>query len=561
MQGLAQKQYFKETNKPTFFQAGEGPLESLYEGGFLEMIDILAAHFFAKSSKDEGTKLLFAYLFSASRQGHLCVKISRALYPPLHLIWTSETSTLPKQEEQKIEELIFNAFEALSSEFFQENPQLIREGALLYLERNWSLEDQTLKLFEKWENEVPELTFQDVPLEDNLLIEQKCAIKTSLNHCLSFITGGPGVGKTYTASYLLHSFLKEYPSARVALLAPTGKAVANLQGYFLKGRGAIGAHLNLEVFTLHKLFSKKIYSFLPYDLILVDESSMINLFFMQRVLTFAKPKSRIIFLGDPNQLPPIESGFIFQDLLKLTRNQTKLTKCIRSESKDLIQAADWIQAGDLEAFVSYVQSAKLLFSLPTKSKENFYHHILSYYSDEISSLNEQELIHSFQRFKLLSPVRKGPFGVDQINKEFKEYFAHRGVHPILITSNDYSLELFNGDTGVLIGHEKVLFLPRSTSQSYYDLKKQVRVIPYALLPSFEYAYCISVHKSQGSEYDKIALLLPPTSEVFGREVLYTAITRAKKIFEIFSDLNTLFRVFKGTALRFSGVQAKEMKDD
>lgn len=561
MQGLAQKQYFKETSKPTFFEVGDEPLDRLYEGGFLEIIDILAAHFFAKGSKHEGAKLLFAYLFSASRQGHLCVKISRSLYPPLHLIWTSETTPLPKQEEEEIEELIFHAFETLSSDFFQQNPHLIRQGTLLYLERNWSLESETLKLFEKWERELPQLTFQDVLLDDNLLSEQQFAIRASLNHTLSFITGGPGVGKTYTASYLLHSFLKEYPSARVALVAPTGKAVANLQGYFLKGRGGLGAHLNLEVFTLHKLFNQKIYSFLPYDLILVDESSMINLFFMHRLLTFAKPRSRILFLGDPNQLPPIESGFIFQDLLKLTRNQSKLTKCIRSESQGLIQAADWIQAGNLEAFVSYVQSAQLLFPLSIKSKESFYSHILSYYSDEISSLNDEELIHSFQRFKLLSPVRKGPFGVDQINKEFKDYFAHRGIHPILITSNDYALELFNGDTGVLIGHEKALFLPRTTSQSYYDLSKQVRVIPYALLPSFEYAYCISVHKSQGSEYEKIALLLPPTSEVFGREVLYTAITRAKKIFEIFSDLNTLIRLFKGTALRFSGVQAKEMKYD
>lgn len=531
-------------------------LDSLCELSLVQAIDCISARRLAEPLSDEGVLLLFAYLFSASRQGHLCVKVVPDLYPPLKQVWVSETKTLSDEESAHYNQFIQEAYQAIPSSFFQNNERVVLDQGLLYLHKNWSYENEILNLFHNWEKKEPKLKLKNLELAPMLLKEQKGAIKTSLMHCVSFITGGPGVGKTFTASHLIHSYIKKFPEARIALVAPTGKAVANLHGQFLKFFEEGDSAQNIEVFTLHKLFSKKIYSYLSYDLILIDESSMISVSFMRKLLQYAKPASRMIFLGDPNQLPPIESGFIFQDLLTLSNNQSHLSTCVRSELQSLITAAKFVKEGDTEQFTNYLQENSNFFTLDPKKKNLFYERILPLFPRNLSSFSSRELIEAFQEFKLLSPVRRGVFGVDQVNYDLKELFSKAKIHPILITSNDYRLELFNGDIGILIGQTHALFIPRKIEESYYDPEERVRLIPYALLPSFEYAYCVSVHKSQGSEYARVALLLPSSSEVFGREMLYTAITRAKKSFEIFGDLTTVKKILKCSAIRYSGIQAK-----
>ncbi len=283
---------------------------------------------------------------------------------------------------------------------------------------------------------------------------------------------------------------------------------------------------------------------------------MIDLGFMRKLLKWIKPQSRLIFLGDPNQLPPIESGFIFYDLIQESSHKSHLSHCIRVERKDLIAAAEAVNQGDENFFLDFVQSKKILFPLEGLKKAHFYEHLISLCPKIDTTLSPLELLEAYQTFKILSPVRKGPFGVDAINDELKNIFSFQNMQPILITANDYRLELFNGDIGILVDQDYGLFFSRKAEQSYYEAEDQVRRIPQALLPPFEYAYAVSVHKSQGSEYEQAAIILPPSSEVFGREMLYTAMTRAKKHFDIFGDLSTLKKILKSSAIRYSGLQAR-----
>ncbi len=555
MTGLGQKQFIKSFS-PFWKETQLTRLEALYDRGFIQRIDYQSALILSDGQLVEEARLLFAYLFSASRQGHLCVRISPTLFPRLDQLWVNEAEALDKEEAKELSALILEAFQKIPKVFFEKHSQVVLEDSLLYLQKNWLYEREVWDSFKKWEASKPALQVKEISSNSALFPEQKEAIRTSLNHCVSFITGGPGVGKTYTASHLIHTFLKSFPKARVALVAPTGKAVANLQGHFLKFIESQGEDPLVDIFTLHKLFSQKIYSFLPYDLILVDESSMIDLGFMRKLLKWIKPQSRLIFLGDPNQLPPIESGFIFYDLIQESRYKSHLSHCVRVERKDLIEAAEAVNQGDENFFLNFVQSKGILFPLEGVKKAHFYEHLISLSPKIDPKLSPIELLQAYQTFKILSPVRKGPFGVDAINDELKEIFSSQNMQPILITANDYRLELFNGDIGILVDQDYALFFSRKAEESYYEAEDQVRRIPQALLPPFEYAYAVSVHKSQGSEYERAAIILPPSSEVFGREMLYTAMTRAKKHFDIFGDLSTLRKILKSSAIRYSGLQAR-----
>ncbi|HEY5259758.1 MAG TPA: ATP-binding domain-containing protein, partial [Rhabdochlamydiaceae bacterium] len=147
----------------------------------------------------------------------------------------------------------------------------------------------------------------------------------------------------------------------------------------------------------------------------------------------------------------------------------------------------------------------------------------------------------FSHFRILSTVRKGPFGVDAINQLLAARLRSPQV-PIMITRNDYRLGLSNGETGMLQGE-----------WAHFPDKEP---IARAALPSFEYAYALSVHKSQGSEYKRVLFLLPPGSEVFGREVLYTGVTRARDHIELQASEETLRNTLKNGSRKLSSVRER-----
>jgi exodeoxyribonuclease V alpha subunit len=367
------------------------------------------------------------------------------------------------------------------------------------------------------------------------------AVEMGCQSSLFLLTGGPGTGKTFTASALLETLWKsltdtskEYFS--IACAAPTGKAALTLQTAIANQLGQSPLKDRLSAKTLHALLGKKWDSLpyesvrtLPYDLLLIDEASMIDVELMARLLASVKSGARLIFVGDPHQLAPVDGPAIFPQLLLAHPSQVELTKCLRVESQALIDVSRAVQeSGVIQPDGIHVKQ----LDIPSCDGKEF---ILSYaerFPLHLHGEDPEALLRKFQSFRILTPLRKGPWGSEQINQMLLQSFQKKGatVMPILITANDYQQELFNGEMGVLVAQRKKQNAPFTGEDQAYFLNG--RKIPALLLPRFEWGYAMTIHKSQGSEFDEVLLLLPKETKT-SKELLYTAVTRARKNLTIF----------------------------
>lgn len=341
----------------------------------------------------------------------------------------------------------------------------------------------------KLQEQVPEVDFQ--PSSD-LTADQNSKIASSINKSLILITGGPGTGKTYTAAKLVRQL--EGKIKHIIFAAPTGKAAQRLKESFKSD--------TVDALTLHRLLGREDDPvILPYDLIVVDEASMIDLKMMVQLLKSVKKGARILFLGDVNQLPPVDAGAPFQALVELFEKHfqiTPLTQCLRSELKELIDLADLTVKGEADKVIDFL-----------KQNTN-------------PSIQLKALVIPSQ-FPILTPLKWGPYGVEKLNRLHLAKFKG-DAKPIMILENNEELELFNGDIGYIID-----------GKAHFHN----RTLPITICPKYQLAFAISIHKSQGSEFEEIHIVLPEGSEKFGRNLLYTALTRAKKRVFIYADVETL----------------------
>ena len=196
---------------------------------------------------------------------------------------------------------------------------------------------------------------------------------------------------------------------------------------------------------------------------------------------------------------------------------------------------------------------------PTVAQKRIWEHVKGQFPHPLQEKpNPELLLKELERFRILSCIRQGSLGVDALNEMIFQSLwseAKRGQWlclPILITRNDYALNLFNGDAGILIKQKMGV----EDCAYFWDSQGEVRCLSALSLPPYEYAYCISVHKSQGSEYEKILLLIPQGSEVFGKEVLYTACTRSKSQLEIDGREDTILKAIEKTSRKCSGIKER-----
>ncbi|NGX60702.1 MAG: RecBCD enzyme subunit RecD [Chlamydiae bacterium] len=474
------------------FGSKQEPLLKGYEPALAEGFASVDFHF-ARRICPEGREehlLFLAYLLKSAREGHLCVSVGKSLSP---------------SNSHEFTPLLLEGGNTLPDPLFEEF--LVKKGDKIYLAQNAACEELFEKHWVRLKSSSPTIPLPHEALDFlTLQPEQREAIKQSAASSLSLICGGPGTGKTYTAGRLIEAFLP-YLKRGVVVTAPTGKAAANLK----KGLGAFAEKCLCT--TLHSLLREDT---IGADLILVDEGSMVDAHLMSRLFAAVKTGSRLVLLGDPDQLPPVEVGHFFADLALSHQPVSYLTHCLRAELQEIVEMGAAVKRGEVVPFAPLPSQKSLVDSLlPRLSEESF---------------------------ALLTPMRKGPYGADALNALL--YAAHRKRGgkkiPILITRNDPSLNLFNGDTGFYFPEEKIACFGE-------------KEIPHYLLPHYSYAYALSIHKSQGSEYDRVTILLPPGSEVFGREVLYTAITRAKSQVELFTDAKTLEALLGKRTFRLSGL--------
>lgn len=580
-------------------------LDRLLAQNRLAYIDYaLSEKLLGNASSNESAAALICHLSLAVRLGHVCISVDeQEVYPDPLVIWkesAEDTDIDPislNEELLKIKKLIIQGASALPSEITAIN----KEGSYFYFQRYWHYEKQLIKHLKLLTTVNPKLipnmelvrqSTQNLLAQGKLLEEQSKAIVNACESGLSIISGGPGTGKTYSAGILIKTFWESLDETQrekceIALAAPTGKAASNLQASLLKAAADFAPLQKIKAKTLHALLGlrggkpPRELQVLSADLIVIDESSMIDVRIMSYLFAAIKPGARVILLGDPHQLPAVEAGSVFADIIKAASAVglsivTELQKCLRTELKDIIDFARLVNSGSSEEALDrlnkdgYIGVKRLEVGSPNAHPSIVQNNLIEiacrHYRIESGDVKDPEkLIQHYNKFRILSPLRRGSFGFEEFNRRvFKhmwEYTAKEAefIAPIMLVSNDSRMELFNGEVGVLVRQNISRTNEMSMNYGDYALfpskdgSHGLRKIPALLLPSFEYAYCMSVHKSQGSEFGHVLLLMPPGAEVFGREVLYTAVTRAKQKLEIWGPDEVLEATIKKKSHRLSGI--------
>lgn len=565
-------------------------LEDCVRLELLPYVDFALAKALLKNNPNQSEELaaLICHLSHSSRLGHLCVSIKGTdITPDPRKSWqvnNGKENAGTTKESKELLNTIHNLIQQ-SSESSAAIDSIRRYEDLYYLQKFWAFEEMFLKTLEKIINEKPTLSFDNGTITQttdqmvnsgHLLPTQAHAIIAACSHCLTILTGGPGTGKTYTAGHMVNLIWQNLTDPakskfQIALAAPTGKAAMNLQSSLAKSTRHVIDFPIIKATTLHALLgvntltkdlnhAKK----LSADLVLIDECSMIDVRLMTLLFSSLKPGSRLILLGDQYQLPSIEAGSLFSDLVRLfeSNNSSSLTAletCMRAERKELVQFANAIKEGNLSvatAFLSEREPDKPV-SRAVFEPSFFYAELLAYAKPFFTPNLTMEpllLLEEFNRFRILSPLRQGSFGTEELNRFFDKNLNSKAV-PIMLLQNDYRLDLFNGEIGILL---------RTLDGDYAIFPSRTQDVPYrrlaaVLLPKYEPAYCISIHKSQGSEFDHVLMLVPKGSEQFGREVFYTAATRARQKLTVWGDESEINKTLTNQSYRQSGIIEKSKR--
>ena len=391
--------------------------------------------------------------------------------------------------------------------------------------------------------------------KDKKLSEEQISIINSIfQNSISFLSGGPGTGKTTIIQAILKSGIENgIKPSDIAILAPTGKAAKRLHE---SCRSLLENVDDLQTpRTIHRFLgynpSTGKFKFnsenpITKKLVIVDESSMVDIFILKAILE-AYPNSakdrRLIFVGDPDQLLSVNSGSVFSDFVQLNKNTFKLTKSFRqtNEGEEIKSIATKIQNLYKEDnFDLLIQSFQIQKELTEIS--NGVRFIESLKEDDSNrfALEWYKIIFSLDSFgQILTPYNDTKTGVKNLNaliqKQQQSNVLTNTHLPVIVNSNLYDLELFNGETGYLV--------ESNDGYKFIHSEKDEILISKAYLQYFDPAYAITVHKSQGSEYDNVCLLLPELENpdsILNIRILYTAITRAKKSITIIGS----FELFK-----------------
>lgn len=277
---------------------------------------------------------------------------------------------------------------------------------------------------------------------------------------------------------------------------------------------------------------------------------MLDVFLLASLFDAIGERTRLVLMGDPDQLPPVEASSLFAEMAPMFG--TVLSQSMRTDNAGLLHLAQGIREG-----VFY--DPPLDWSFDQTLFPKIYQRANPLFFDE--EPDPQACLEQLQRSRILGALRQGPYGTDAFNQYIlSQIDRHLRPHqwwviPILITKNEPRQDLYNGSLGVLIGKsQRGLQLQESTA--YFPAKAAFRD-----LPPFEPAFCLSIHKSQGGEFDQVLALFPPGSEQFGKEALYTAVTRAKKKVEIVAAQETVSLMLKARCKVFSGFTARLSKKD
>ncbi len=527
--------------------------------------------------KNKEEKFFFAYLFCISRQGHLCLKIeNKQLYPDIINFDNYKDSEILKK-------IIIKGSASIAdrkkSDFNNKGPLRIWDNHF-YLQKNFIYESKILEYLKKIIENKPENIFDlkifkqeifKIKKEKILTSEQIQSIENVAESSISLICGGPGTGKTFTASFLIKLFNKSLfnqKSLKIAITAPTGRAAKHLHKSIIKNN----PNVNIQAITLHKLLNiqegrgkhfgaEK----LDYNLIVVDEASMIDAKIMSHLLDQIADNKRLVFMGDNHQLSPIESGNIFSDLSKSSIIKTSfLKKNMRFANQHLAEFSQAIRNGDQQMICKMLDHQKINFYDISKKNEIYkiiYKYIDNFYEFSKKEIDPQKALKNIEKFRILTSLRKGVLGVNNLNQYIIDHIFTQLTEkdwfyiPIMIIKNNYEMGLQNGTIGVYISkYSKQNDL--TNGYVYFNDLDGVKKYNIYQLFDFEYSFCSSIHKSQGSEFENVLVLLFNTKDCLGKELLYTAVTRAKNYLSLITNKKDLLEILNKQSTKRSNLVSR-----
>jgi exodeoxyribonuclease V alpha subunit len=530
-----------------------GPLRAFNDAGVLSAADVHVARRLARLGGCEGDDailLALALAARAPRLGHVLVDLATiretvavdteepidlaALPWPDAATWRETVATCP---------LVSDA----------DDRPLRLEGDHLYLDRYWREERAVARALGA-RAAAPADVGAGLDAALGRLGAQDAA--PALAGRLAVIAGGPGTGKTTLVARVVAALKDQDDHVLVALAAPTAKAAVRLreavheEARALPVDDAVRARLlALGASTLHRLlgwrrdsrsrFLHHAGNRLPHDVVVVDETSMVSLTMMSRLLDAVRDDARLVLVGDPHQLSSIEAGAVLGDVVAAARlaDRVVVLERVHRFGGAIAALADAIRRGDGDAAIAALQDGgEHVVWLPVDAAQE----------DDLAPVREAvtatgraviaaardgdaaAALDGLGAFRLLCAHRRGPYGVSAWTALAERWLAGEidaaggrlrdyPGRPLLVTANDYDLNLFNGDTGVVVARDDRL-----------TAAFENRAVRPDQLGSVETMYAMTVHKAQGSQFATAAVVLPPpSSRILTRELLYTAVTRAR----------------------------------
>ncbi len=582
-------------------------ITNLIETGYLSEIDVYFGKFIAGLDKNDNPDIFLAAALvgRATGDGDGYLDLNSIARNPILLDVAVEGGFISPKLSEWLKTLSQSRVVGTPGEF---RPLILDEKNRLYLYRYWDYENRLSRSIKH-------------RIKEDIQGINRSILKDSLNRLFPnngtdefnwhkvagviaafkkfcVITGGPGTGKTFTTAKILALLLELSRKDKLSILlaAPTGKAAAQIGESIKAAKKTLNCCDDIidaipsEATTIHRMlktipgspyFYHNAENPLTADIVVVDESSMVDLALMSKLFSAVKNDARIILIGDRDQLSSVEAGFVMADICDrdnvhlfseyFYKQFEKLTQCKMEVSskrlkdnpglydcmvvlKKSYRFTDTSGIGECSRAVNNGKFDKTFSILkrnpdqidwkkisgPNDPSMALPKEVINGYSEYLNCHDPHRALELFNRFRILCAVKFGALGVTGINKLTEEILNRNGFikldnlstypwyrgRPVLITRNDYSLELFNGDIGITMPEPDA---KRRDLYVYFSgvSGKLRRFLPHRL-PEHETAYAMTVHKSQGSEFETVLLILPNKDyPVLTRELLYTGITRAK----------------------------------
>ncbi|MGM7643744.1 exodeoxyribonuclease V subunit alpha [Nocardia sp. JW2] len=656
-------------------QRGTGLLRVFNEAGVLSAADVHVAVRLGRLGREDSEDVLFAAALAvrAVRSGSVCLELARMREIGVDAdesrdgVTGIDPATLPWPETDRVLTALRASPLVQGGQAGPLRPLRVVEadadgGALLYLDRYYQ-QEQTLRraLVER---------SADHPVVDTALVRteldrlfadplgegpdrQRLAAALAATHWTTVVAGGPGTGKTHTIARILallsahRRATPKLPALRIALAAPTGKAAARLQEAVRDQAAELGLP-ELTASTLHRLlgwqrgrttrFRHHAHNRLPYDVVVVDETSMVSLTMMSHLFSALRPDTRLILVGDPDQLASVDAGAVLADLVAgpvvgvpnpalrelLTSDTGSASAAARAgeetasadDSAVVTDAVARTPAGDGGSVsanpagqdvdsLSALEMRRLQGGIVRLTRGRRFGGriadlavavragdadaalaILRAGGDDVSLCGPDDIravradvttaalavteaaeagdavgaLGALESHRLLCAHRQGPFGVERWDRMAAEWAAAGGAgpegpqavwypgQPLLVTANDHEARIYNGDTGVIIRR------PDGSLRAALQRGSEPYLVHPTQFPSVVTVFAMTIHRSQGSQYGTVSVVLPePESTLLTRELLYTAITRARTHVRIIGTEDAIRAAIARRVLRASGL--------